>query len=93
MSPAYKSPTVLAFSESLAVCRISEVASSQSLLNNGGIMPDVTMIIDLRVLFERGTGHPWIDKIFGSCPLNGLVDQRIGCFAFAWTAYDGQKIH
>jgi hypothetical protein len=57
MFPAYRLPTVFAFSESYAVCLISGVASSQNLRSSGGTMPDVTMMIALRGLPERGRGQ------------------------------------
>ena len=60
------SPTVFAFSESFAVRLIRRVASSQNRLKSGGVIPDVIMIMDFRVLLDRGIGHPWIDKTFPS---------------------------
>lgn len=60
------SPNVFAFKESLRLCFISGVASSQNLLYIGGIIPDVMMIIAFRFLFYLGVGHPEIVKLFPS---------------------------
>ena len=91
MSPAYRSPTVFAFSESLEVCLISEVASSQSLLNNGGIIPDVTIIIDFRFLLDRGIGHPEIVNIFpsGFAKVQQILSRNVIIIAVAYPIWTG----
>jgi len=91
MSPAYMSPTVLALSESLTVCLISEVASSQNFLNIGGIIPDVTIIIDFLFLFDRGIGHPKIVNSFpsGFAKVQQILSRNVIIIAVAYPIWTG----
>ena len=75
----------------MAVLLISGVASSQSFLYIGGIIPDVTMIIAFRFLSDRGIGIPDMFKNLpsGLAKVQQILSRNVIIVAVAYPIWTG----
>ena len=58
----------------------------QNLLNIGGTIPDVTIMIDRRTFSDRGTGQPWMESIFpsGFAKVQQILSRNVIIIAVAY---------